>query len=100
MGANDANEKPCHLGHGVETDQDIRDIRANADRIASGILSGEPIDEALDFSPPGEDRECAIRRQLTTAKTPYVCTPLRAGGTLRGRPPSRRTVPNLPHESR
>ena len=56
-------------------DDDILGIRADADRIAARILSGEPIDEDQVFAPPTEYDECVIKRELTTGKTTYDCAP-------------------------
>ena len=56
-------------------DDDVPSIGAEADRIAAGILSGEPIDEDQVFAPPSEYDECVIKRELTTGKVSYDCAP-------------------------
>ena len=75
LATSDAIGKLHHLAHYVDMDDDIPAIRADADRIAAGILSGEPIGEDQVFAPPGADDECIIKRELTTGKVTYDCAP-------------------------
>ena len=73
--AKDVIGKLRYLAIYVDTDEDIASIGAEADRIAAGILSGEPIDEDQVFAPPSEYDECVIKRELTTGKVSYDCAP-------------------------
>ncbi len=75
LAANDVIRKLHHLGHYAGTDEDTRDIEADADRIAASILSGEPMDEDREFTTPDEYDECVIKHELTTGKTTYDCLP-------------------------
>ena len=73
--ANDVIGKLRYLADYVDTDEDSRNIWAEADNIAASIMSGEPIKEDQEFTTPDEYDECVIKRELTTGKVSYDCAP-------------------------
>ena len=75
IAANTAITQLRHLGHHVQTEEEILDIADDADPITAHILSGETVDQNQEFEPPDEYDECIVRTEVTTGQVTYLCAP-------------------------